>query len=90
MHFSAIRGRAGLQARVQALVGRRGNRQALSSKIKDCLDLFFSQAIEHLHNLVNGQPVFKIFKDRLYRYASAAKDPSPAYFAGYAFDRWAL
>lgn len=62
----------------------------MRGKVENSLDLFASKAVKHLHDFIDGEPIFKVFEHRGRGNSGAAKDPRPADFAGYAFDRVAL
>ena len=62
----------------------------MSGEFQYCLNLLALEAIEHLNNLVHGKAVFQVFKNRGYRNASAAKNPSTTELSWNALHRTAL
>lgn len=71
-------------------MGRLGSLKAVSREVENGLHLLAGKAIEHLHNLVNCESIFKVLEDGGGGYARAAEDPGSAHLAGNALHRFAL
>lgn len=59
----------------------------MSGEFENSFDLFTRQAVKQGRDLVNGEAIFQVFENSGHRNSSAAEDPSPAEFSGYAFYR---
>jgi hypothetical protein len=57
----------------------------MGGEVEDGSYLFAGESVEHLHDLVNGEAVFQILKDRSDRYTRSPENPRATDFSGHAF-----